>query len=46
MGTNIRSRPSKTRTSSIEDSHHASPSTSLGGEDGADSSSGSTKSTE
>eukprot|EP00268_Persea_americana_P031398 TRINITY_DN3053_c0_g1_i4.p1 TRINITY_DN3053_c0_g1~~TRINITY_DN3053_c0_g1_i4.p1 ORF type:complete len:1017 (+),score=195.61 TRINITY_DN3053_c0_g1_i4:488-3538(+) len=46
MGTNIRPRPSKTRTSSNEDNHHGSPLTSLSGEDGTDSSSGSTKSTE
>ncbi|XXG47145.1 hypothetical protein AAC387_Pa02g1836 [Persea americana] len=46
MGTNIRPRPSKTRTSSNEDNHHGSPLTSLSGEDGTDSSSGSTKSRE
>lgn len=46
MGVNIRSRPGKTRTSGNEDNHQGSPSNSVNGEDGTDSSSSSAKDAE
>lgn len=46
MGVNIRSRPGKTRTSSNDDNLQGSPSNSVSGEDGTDSSSGSAKDAE
>lgn len=46
MGVNIRSRPGKTRTSGNEDNHQGSPSNSVSGEDGTDSSSSSAKDAE